>query len=90
MVTNRAFYPDIDEYLVERLFVHWEGLIRYVIIKPVEFKLDELNDDEIVAQIDKIFDQAIRESKIHATLAEYISERDSFWGFRQDVFSCSK
>ena len=57
------FYPDIDEDLVERLFDHWEGLIRYVIIKPVEYKLDELNDNEIVAQIDKIFDQAIRENR---------------------------
>ena len=31
------FYPDIGDDLVERLFDHWEGLIRYVIIKPVEY-----------------------------------------------------
>lgn len=69
------FYPDVSDYVVETLFDHWDGLIRYVIIKPVEYiSYGELNDDKIVAQVDKIFDEAIRTSDIDATLEEYISE----------------
>ena len=73
------FYPDVSDYVVETLFDHWDGLIRYVIIKPVEYmSYEELNDDDkIVAQVDKIFDEAISRSDINATLVEYISERAS-------------
>ena len=71
------FYPDVSDYVVETLFDHWDGLIRYVIIKPVEYMSYKLNDDEIVAKVDKIFDEAISRSDINATLVEYISERAS-------------
>jgi len=70
------FYPDLSKEVVNRLFEHWNGLIRYVISKSVECMVKKLKDDEIIAQVDKAFDLAINKSNIK-TLGEYLYGRDS-------------
>ena len=73
---RQHFYPDVSESVVNRLFEHWNGLIRYVIIKSAEYKSDKLNDDEIIAQVDKQFESAILSSNIK-TLEEHICGESS-------------
>jgi hypothetical protein len=70
------FYPLLSKEVVNRLFEHWNGLIRYVISKSVDCMADKLKDDEIVAKVDEFFVDAINKSNIK-TLGEYLYGRDS-------------
>lgn len=70
------FYPKLSKEVVNRLFDHWNGLIRYVISKPADYKAKELNDDVIVAKVDEFFDDAINKSNVN-TLGEYLYGRDN-------------
>ena len=73
---RQLFYPSFSESVVNRLFEHWNGLIRYVISKPVNCITYKLDDDEIVAQVDEHFDYAINKSNIE-TLRHYIYGQDN-------------
>lgn len=72
---SKHFYPNLNEAVINRLFEHWNGLIRYVIIKSAEYGSDEQNNEQIVARVDKEFESALKDSNIKI-LEEYIYGQD--------------